>query len=247
MRFMVLLLWFVSLSAQAAEKVWKFGTLLMPPFGTVENNKVTGALTEIVKAACEHMRIHCDIQALPWRRAMQMIEAGTLDGAFPIAKRPEREQVFYLAHPAIETGYAIYAMKNSTFRYSGPRSLSGHVIAAFGPNSSTWMTLQSLISGIPDITPIVEVDNLTVLKKLSAGRYKNDGLAFINRHAALSLIEQNDITEVKWIVDVQSVQYFVGLSLKTVSPGQATAFQQALDELIKVGAVQPIFERYKLH
>jgi len=99
---------------------------------------------------------------------------------------------------------------------------------------------------VPSVNIEVELNNLTVLKKLSVGRYGAKGLGLINRDVAQYLIAQYHVENVHFAGDVQRGKYYIGLSRKSVSPEVVVRFGQALAELKQSGELAALLKKYKL-
>ena len=66
----------------AAAETVHFVTEEFPPFSFSRGGIASGALPEIVNATCGLLQWHCEIEVLPWRRALQQAEDGEVDGIF---------------------------------------------------------------------------------------------------------------------------------------------------------------------
>lgn len=232
-------------SAQPNAETLTFGTEEFPPFSMVQNGRATGPLAEIVQAVCTRIQVRCEIKVLPWRRAMKMVEQGELSGAFPLARLPVRERIFYFGDPIVDTAYAAYTVRGHEFKYTQPKDFGGHTIGVYGP-SGTSMTLEGIVSGVPHVRVVTEIDNLTVLKKLTVGRYGESGLGFVNRDVARYLIAQEKFSNIQPAGDVKPLQYYIGLTRQVVSETRANSFRRAYQELLKTGKIKLILEKHDL-
>jgi len=233
------------LSANAQTPTLVFVAPDFPPFNVDQHGGAAGPFADIVNAVCIRIHSDCRIKTLPWRRATAEVEEGRLSGGFPLLRFPEREQIFYFMGPICDTDYAIVAGKDNTFEFHEPKDLSGHLIGVYGP-SGTSHVLDRTISGVPSVNIEVELNNLTVLKKLSVGRYGAKGLGLINRDVAQYLIAQYHVENVHFAGDVQRGKYYIGLSRKSVSPEVVVRFGQALAELKQSGELAALLKKYKL-
>ncbi|WP_204265468.1 hypothetical protein, partial [Enterobacter hormaechei] len=75
-----------------------------------------------------------------------------------------------------------------------------------------------LIEAVPRARSEVEPDNRTVLRKLSAGRYGEDGLALVNEAVAEVLMREDGIRNLQPAGVVKAFGYAFGLSRQTVDP-----------------------------
>jgi len=206
-------------SANAQNATLTFGSQDIPPFNQHKEGGASGPFADVIKAVCERIQTRCVILALPWRRGMAELNEGRLSGIFPLVHFPEREQDFYLVGPV--------------------------TVGVYGP-SGTSKIFERTIGGTPAITLEMELNNLTVLKKLSVGRYGQKGLGFVNCDVAQYLISQEHIANVHLAGDVQREGYYIGLSRKVVSAEVAAKFTQALTALKQSGELATILKNYGL-
>lgn len=232
-------------SANAQNATLTFGSQDIPPFNQHKEGGASGPFADVIKAVCERIQTRCVILALPWRRGMAELNEGRLSGIFPLVHFPEREQDFYLVGPVVETCYAIYARAVETRQFHEAKDLAGYTVGVYGP-SGTSKIFERTIGGTPAITLEMELNNLTVLKKLSVGRYGQKGLGFVNCDVAQYLISQEHIANVHLAGDVQREGYYIGLSRKVVSAEVAAKFTQALTALKQSGELATILKNYGL-
>jgi len=234
---------FVSVNAQTTTLI--FASQDFPPFNVEINGKASGPFVDIVNVVCRRIQINCIVETLPWRRGIAEVEEGRLNGAFPLIRFPEREQFFYLLGPIANAVYAVYAGAGDTLQYHDAKDLLGYTIAAYGP-SGTSLMLEQVTSGMPSVKRETEISNLTVLKKLSVGRYGSKGLGFLNRDVAQYLIAQEHIENVHLAGAVKVQEYYIGLSRKSVSPEVEARFSAALAALTQSGELVSILKKYGL-
>lgn len=174
-------------------------------------------------AACARLSWRCEIEVLPWRRALEMAQRGEVEGIFTVVDSPERRQYFHVSPPVIEGRYMLFARQGNGLQFKGDAQvLAGRVIGAYGP-SVTALTLAQLIEAVPRARSEVEPDNRTVLRKLSAGRYGEDGLALVNEAVAEVLMREDGIRNLQPAGVVKAFGYAFGLSRQTVDPAQSLA------------------------
>lgn len=217
-----------------------------PPFNVIENGAASGPMTEVVKAVCARLHTQCEFLVLPWRRAYRMAFEGMVDGIFVLQRLPERERDFFFTDPVVTTAIGLFALKDAQVRYSTPCSARNHTIGVYGP-SATSAAAEQLALSSENVTLVMELDNLTVLRKLLHQRYGERALGALNRHVGNYLLAQHGIREIEWVGDIKELQYAIGLSRKKVSTEQAERFNQALRELIRQNHVKAILEKHGLH
>ncbi|MCG2583398.1 ABC transporter substrate-binding protein [Massilia sp. TS11] len=218
----------------------------LPPFVIDAGGKPAGPFPEIVNAACAQLKLRCVFEMLPWRRAYALAERGVVDGIFVLARTPEREQVFHFTIPVVQSAYALFVRQHSSLHYRQAGDLSGFTLAAYGP-SSTSRAAQELARLVPDLHVEIEVDIPSVLRKLAAGRYGEQGAALINIDVGNYLVQRGYPGSLRVAGEVRKVGYGIALSRARQSTEQLERFNAALHELLRQGTIRSISERYGLH
>lgn len=214
-----------------------------PPFVVDQKGHAEGPFPDVVRAVCASINISCKQQVYPWRRALRMAEEGDADGILVIQKLPEREKAFYLSEPIVRTSYAVFVHQNSTLSYSAPMDLEAYTVGVYGP-SATSQAAEEIAKSAPAMSLVMEVSNLTVLRKLSALRYGERSAAVMNLDVGNYLLKQENIADIKVAGEIKKIEYFIGLSRKKVSGKQAEQFHAALHELTRNGTIKAIIEKY---
>ena len=217
----------------------------LPPFISDEHGRPAGPLPDIVNAACEAIKVTCVFTIMPWRRAYALAEGGKVDGIFVLVRTPEREASFYFSEPVMQATYAVFTRQASSLVYTQPQDLDGYTVAAYGP-SGTSKVAEDLAHHAPHMRLEIEVDNVSVLRKLAGGRYGNRGVAVMNRDVGLYLIERDKVPGLKTVGDIKHNDYAIGLSRKRVAPALVERFNGAIHELNRKGTSRLIAERYGL-
>lgn len=226
-------------------ETWRFVTEPFPPYNYEQEGRATGPMPEIVRAACARLAIQCNIEVMPWRRALQMAEQGKADGVFSLVRIPEREASFYLGPPVVELTYSFFVSSTSSLHYQRLADLNGYTLAAYGP-SGTQRALEELQAGGGKFDIVQEIDNLTALRKLAAGRYGERGAVLINRDVAYWLIREEHLDNLKAVGDLRRLAYYIGLSRQRVSEAAANRFHQALVALGREGQLRAILKKHGL-
>ncbi len=214
-----------------------------PPFNLIENGVVSGPIPEIVTAVCVSMQEQCNFVTYPWRRAYWMAVEGLVDGIFVLQRLPEREPDFRFTDPVVRTAFSLFAQKDAHIEYSTPCSIRGHTIGVYGP-SATSAAAEQLAKSSEDVNIVLEIDNLTVLRKLRGERYGKTGIAVLNRDVGRYLIQRCGMTGLVRIGDIKDVHYSIGLSRKKVSAEQTERFNLALRSSSVRNQVKAILEKY---
>lgn len=72
-----------------------------PPYHYLENGKATGVAVELLRAACERAKLSCDIEVLPWARAMALTRLKPNALLFSLVRTQEREDKFIWLSPIV--------------------------------------------------------------------------------------------------------------------------------------------------
>jgi len=242
----LLLAWLLSPCLAWAVEL-KFVTEPLPPYSyeAPGGNKGAGPVAEVIFAVCAKLNTPCSIEVLPWRRALAMAEIGEVDGIFCFLRTPEREKKFYISEMIIDGAYSLFAAESSTFKYTQAKDLDGYTIGAYGP-SGTAATLEEVLKSSTSGRAEIDVDNITVLKKLAGGRYGEGGkgLALLNRDVGAYLMKSENISGLKQVGEVRKLAYGIGFSRKKVPEPQFNQFNDTLKQFIKEGKVKAILDKY---
>lgn len=230
----------------APEPPLRFVTEPFPPYTYASQGKAAGPMVDVLQAACAQLKRACQIEVLPWRRALAMAERGEVDGIFTVSNTAERRQYFHVSVPVIDARYTLFAQAGEDFRLGADRQqLKGRTIGVYGP-SGTAIALDELIAGVPDVGKHVEPDNITVLRKLAAGRYGHEGLALLNEAVALELIRSENLAGLQAAGTIKQFSYAFGLSRSRVTPEEARRFDAALHALCSSGRTAALLKPYAL-
>lgn len=234
------------LQGAGAQTPMRFVTEPFPPYTFATDGRAAGPMVDVLQAACARLAWRCDVEVLPWRRALGMAQRGEVEGIFTVVDSPERRQYFHVSPPVIEARYVLFARVGSGLQYGGdPQTLAGRVIGAYGP-SATALTLEQLIDGVPRTHSEIEPDNRTVLRKLAAGRYGEDGLALANEAVALHLMREDGLRNLQPAGLVKAFGYSFGLARQNIELSQAQALAKTLHELCRSGRTAELLKGYGL-
>lgn len=232
--------------AEAGPKplVLKFATEPYPPFQYEEAGKPAGPLIEVLQAVCATAEFVCTAEMMPFRRSLKTTDAGILDGISIALRTPEREKSFFVTDDVVRTSFAFFTHAGSGFNYRTPQDLSNTTIGVYGPSGAS-TTASNLAKG-SNAQLEIELDNITVLRKLARGRYGVNGAALVNSDVAMALIKENGLEGLVNAGEAKSVDYAIGLSRNKVSAEQAELFNSKLRILKRNGVVKSILQKYGL-
>ncbi len=247
---MLAMLGMAQAQAQEAEKTqasWHFVTEPFAPYtDESKTGRATGPMVEVLETACAQLKRHCKIEVLPWRRALRLAQNGEVDGIFTVLDTPERRSLFHISVPVIDARYTLFAQAGANFRFDGDKqSLKGRSIGVYGPSGSSY-ALDQLTEGVSEVQKVLEYDNVSVLRKLAAGRYGPQGLALVNEAVALHLMRAEKLPGLQAAGTVKQFSYAFGLSRARVSAEEAKAFDAALIRLCSSGRTAALLKPYAL-
>jgi len=82
-----------------------------PPFNFLENNKVTGASTEIVQEIMKEAGFSYQIHTLPWARTLKVAEKEKGALIYSISRTEKRENLYTWIDTIVPVEYTVYALK----------------------------------------------------------------------------------------------------------------------------------------
>ncbi len=224
-----------------AEKIL-FVTTDNPPYMIVENGKVEGLDTDIIKEVCKQIGIEPQFKGVPWKRALAMAETGEAGAIYALFRTEERTKfLFFTADPLDTVNTVIFTRKGSNEKITGLDALKGKQLGVVGGFS---------------YGPIF--DNYSGLNKVPCN--DQEELVRILYHGRISLgvapelpflytckkMNFQDNFEVAYIISEDS--NYVGFSKKALGDkGEEIAekFTKALKELNEQGVVQKLTEKYR--
>ncbi|XHS78263.1 substrate-binding periplasmic protein [Burkholderiaceae bacterium UC74_6] len=229
-------------AAQADATRWQFVTEQFAPYTLARGGEAAGPMVDVLRRVCEKLRVDCNVEVLPWRRALRMAERGEVEGIFTVVDTPERRAAFWLADPVIEARYTFFARADNAFAYTAPRDLREQTIGVYGPSASSTILSGLLKEG--NARMVVEVDNTTVLRKLAGGRYGDDGLAMVNEMVAREIIAHEHMTGLRAVGEASRFTYTFGLSRQRLQAADLARFNEALTQLCRSGELQRLLDPY---
>lgn len=235
--------WGLAAAPAAAVEPMSFVMEPLPPFVVDDKGVASGPFPDIVRAACHELKRECQFTILPWRRALALAEAGKADGIFVFVRSPEREKLFHFTDPVLQTAYTVFARSNTALEYHKPDDIDGYTLAVYGP-SGVSRVAEDLAKQLANLRVIIEVDNQSVLRKLSGGRYGARGVAVLSREVGDYLIARDQVPGVKPIGEVKKIDYAIGLSRQRFSVEQAAQFNAVIRHLARSGTTLALAERY---
>ena len=239
-----LVLWPVLQASAASGPRRLFLTEPFPPYTYERAGQPAGPMVDVLNKVCETLAWRCEVQVMPWRRALALAEQGEAQGLFTVVDAPERRKYFVLSPAVVQARYTLFGRQGESLQYKGPASLEGRTVAAYGP-SGTSLMLEELSQGLK-VQLMMERDNLTVLRMLHAGRYGAQGLVLMNEAVALWLSAQNEMPPLQAVGTVKQFGYHFGLSRQRMSAADHQRFQRSLQQLCRSGRMAELLQPYAL-
>ncbi len=215
-----------------------------PPFAINNNGIAEGMFPQVIDAVCASIRVECVQRIYPWRRALRMAETGEADGIAAIQRLPEREAFMTVSEPVVSSSYAVFTLVDSNLVFRQSSDLEGYTVGAYGP-SATSRVAEELVAPARDTLLMLEIDNQTVLRKLSAQRYRPPAAVVLTAEVGTYLIKQENLNNIRIAGEIKRIEYSIGLSKKS-NPLQTQQFLNALHELMRNGTIHSIIARHGL-
>jgi polar amino acid transport system substrate-binding protein len=86
----------------------------IPPYQQLEQGKVTGSVTDIVKNTLKCARLDSDFMLLPWKRAYDTAINNKNTLIYSMARTAERESKFFWIGPLLQSSVNLYKLKSRT-------------------------------------------------------------------------------------------------------------------------------------
>ncbi|WP_320176268.1 transporter substrate-binding domain-containing protein [Maridesulfovibrio sp.] len=207
-----------------------------------KNLPENGFSTEIVRAALKAVGLEPELEYYPWKRSINLVEAGEAAGSFPWSKTPEREKQLLFSDPLHSTREVLFYMKSKFpdgLKFNSLSDLKTYVI---GGTAGYWYEKAFKEAGLK--VDYVS-DTKTSFKKLERGR--------------VDLIPENELvgwTIIKEMFPGQENKF--GATTDTTRSGQmyvifskdkaelVTMFNEGLKKIKSDGIYSAILKKYNL-
>ncbi len=230
-------------AAGAGTARWHFVTEQFAPYIAEKDGAAGGPMVDVLRELCGRLGIQCEIELLPWRRALASGSSAQVDGVFALVDYGEPREDFHVSSPVVETRYSFFARSVDTVAYRTPSDLIGRNVGVYGPSASSRL-LTRLALGT-NARPQVELDNATVLRKLQAGRYGTGGLALVNERVADDLIAAESLKGLRLAGVAVRPNLAFGLR-RSMPAADVERFNRALDQLCRSGRLQALLTPYRM-
>lgn len=160
--FWVWLLLGMSLLAQP----YTIMTENLAPYNYLENGKLKGIGTDVVRGLVKRLNIDAEIEVLPWARAYKKLQLYDNHILFSMSRSEAREKLFKWVGPIIVNGVYLYRLASSNIRIKTVDDARNVSSIAVTNNTNTHQQLLRLGFDNLDVSPTTE----SVYKKLLIGR-----------------------------------------------------------------------------
>jgi polar amino acid transport system substrate-binding protein len=240
----LVLLMLVTLSFSTHAKDLKFFGQDYPPFNYLDGAKATGALPEILKAACTITKDTCTVEVQPLKRALSLLETGEANGVVALLKNTDRDAIAIFSEPLIKSDM-VYASLKTTADVKSTNEFKGWTLAAVAGSASAKIALA--VTKENEGSKLVEdSDNDTVIKKMSAGRYGEKSAIIINEDVMSYLSKKNSISNLKKLFTAKSDEFGIYFSKKSMDQASIDKLNNAFSELKKNGDLAKILTKFGL-
>ena len=222
-----------------------FVTHEFPPYSYEAHGVAVGPLVDVVMGVCEEIGRSCSIKILPWRRAIDGLEAGAADGIFPVLPNSERREKYTLSPSIVKIYYGFYSRSERNWTYSDATSLEGKTVAVFGP-SGTSSEAEGLVRQTKTARIEVEVSNEVMLHKLAEERYGRDGVGFINLDVARDIIKRTGYDTLREAGTATVLTYAIAFSRSSKVSKDTELFNDRVKKSKLNGSIKRILSQYGL-
>lgn len=251
MKKIIFSMFILLLSTTMDAKSLTLVTLESPPSEYFENNTAKGINVDIVKEALKRIGYDVDIQFVPWKRALLMVEKGQADGIIDAAYTQERAK--YLHYPEeeiyVEEWYA-FKKKSSEITldedFQNAKDIKLGISRGFVYGGKIQKAIDNNMFKFLDES----FNNELNIKKVYAGRF--DMFLGIKRtilELAKKIGYENKISIVKmtgtdedYLLSLSKT--YLGFSKKNVSKKLVDNFSKALSSMKEDGTIAQINEKY---
>lgn len=232
-------------TAQAAE-ILLVQDEAYPPYMSKDGSDATGIWADVVKEAGRRMKgMTFKIEAVPWSRAVGLVEQGRAQGLVGTYYKPEaRPWIAAYSEPAMTEQVSVYCYPGvAKADWTYPDDFKG---LTFGNNTGFQTPGAKFFEMVEagDIKLQEAPSTEQNLKKLSAGRID----CYVQERLSAEIaINSGGIDNVERVTDASSEQSFIGYTDTWTGP-EAEAFIAAMDKAIKDmkadGTIDKIVKKY---
>ncbi len=223
-------------SASPAQ-TFRIMTEVYPPYNYIENGKITGISTEIVREILKRIGHPDNIKLFSWSRGYNLILQNDNHILYSTTRSSIREDLFKWVGPLVPNKTVFFAKKGSGISLSTLDDAKK--LKSIGTYKDDFGELLLKDKGFTNIDSVV--DNKLNIRKLVAGRIN---LWIINEVIGIHLAKKAGLDEkIESIFEVVSEQMYIAFS-KNTPDAIIEKWQKVLDEIKSDGTYEKVFKKY---
>lgn len=231
--------------ASKDEKQYMFFGQEYKPFSWAEDGRLMGGMVQVVKRVCGKMNIKCKFESVPIKRQIQMLESGLTDGVLNFIPNSDRDAYSTLSIPVIQSNMSYFAVKGTFKPIKSLEELNGATVGALAASSAEKIALTHK-DQIKELKVESESEILTVLNKLTAGRYGPKGLAISNEDVFTTLIKELKINNLEVVYVAETYGFRVAFSKKAVDAEFIKLFNSNIAKMKQSGELKKLLKPFGL-
>ncbi len=219
-----------------------FASAHFPPWVVVDEEEVGGVDVEIIKEVAQRLGIKLVILDCPWKRCLRMMQDGQIDIMSSLFKRPDREQFMHFIEPPYleESTTVFYVTKGNQHilnKYSDLYKLEVGITrgVSYFPKFDNDTQIKKT-----ELVKAPQLLNMLVEKRIDTVPAEESYFDYTLVMEGFS--EQIEKTKLK-VTNKKEKTYFA-LSKKSSFVEQLPQLQDTLDEIVKEGLIQSIYNNY---
>jgi len=125
---LLLALLLLQAAAQAQTRLKVQGDYAFPPYSSLRANEPHGIDVDILRELGRRTGVQFDIELTPFKRVVESVRGGTVDGGMAILRNPEREGFALFTGVMHNSTYSLFVRQDSKLVFDGLASLHGKQI-----------------------------------------------------------------------------------------------------------------------
>ncbi len=211
-----------------------------PPYNYLQDGKVSGIASDILKEACALEKILCPVQLVPWARAYKTVQDTPNSLIYGIAKTPNREAQLLWVGPILPRTTWIYVRPEIAAKVKNLHDLDSLKIGMIRGEASVDELLNAGVSREAIVLFNSNNDVMRMFKLAKIDVLVNTEIGMAMNQKNFEIADNKVIRAMKFF-DGGSI-YF-GLNLHS-DPVLVEKLQNAVDKLKREGRIQMIIQHY---
>jgi polar amino acid transport system substrate-binding protein len=210
------------------------------PYNYTEGNEIKGISTDVLRAACKLANLSCDIQIVPWARAIKTVTNTPNTIIYTIARNPSRENQFTWVGPILPRTTWVYGKTEMKLEIHTIKDLASAKIGVVRDEAS----LTDLIAvGVPassfvEFNSNNDVLRMMMLEKIDLVVETEIGMAWSLQNAGIASTAVTKLMKIN-----EGGAYYFALNLKS-DPAIIGKLQAGVDKLRREGKIDAIVRQY---